>query len=485
MRRTFWTASRVILFAFAIVTLRAQNFGELTGTVSDATGAVVAGASVTAVNTGTSQARQATTNDTGNYSAPYLVPGNYDLRVEHPGFKTATRKAVALDVGAVLRIDVSLEIGEANQQVEVISAAPLLTTESTALGTVIDNKRIVDLPLNGRDYLQLVTLSPNVTTEGGAGGASGLQGGARSATSLSIAGQRLEFNRYTLDGVENTDPNFNSYIIHPSVDAVQEFKVLTGVYSAEFGRGASQINATTKSGTNEYHGTAFEFLRNSALDARQWGQGETRKNPFRRNDYGFTLGGPIRIPKIFNGKDRLFFLSNWEELRDRLTTQVTASVPTAAMRMGDFSGQNRQIFDPLTRVFNAAGVAVSASPFPGNMIPASRFSPAALKLLAYYPLPTVPGNNLNRNYVRNALTPTDTDQFNQRIDWNQNPKSNWFGRFSWGNDFQAPAATFQTDGSHTATTVRQAMISNTRILSNSTVNEARFAWNQFNNDLVG
>ncbi|MDQ2898925.1 MAG: TonB-dependent receptor, partial [Acidobacteriota bacterium] len=195
--------------------------------------------------------------------------------------------------------------------------------------------------------------------------------------------------------------------------------------------------------------------------------------------------GPIQIPKVFNGKDRLFFLSNWEELRDRLTTQVTASVPTAAMRMGDFSGQSRQIFDPLTRVFNQSGVAISASPFPGKAIPASRFSPAALKLLAFYPLPTVPGNNLNRNYVRNALTPTDNDQFNQRIDWNQDPKSNWFGRYSWGNDFVAPAATFLTDSSHTATTVRQAMISNTRILSDSMVNEARFAWNQFNNDLVG
>ncbi len=474
-----------IPLALAVIPVSAQNFGELTGTVSDATGAVVAGASVTAVNTGTSQAREATTNDTGNYSVPYLVPGNYDLKIEHPGFKTATRKAITLDVGSVLRIDVNLEVGEATQQVEVTGAAPLLTTESTALGTVIDNRRIVDLPLNGRDYLQLVTLSPNVTTEGGAGGAGGLQGGARSQTSLSIAGQRLEFNRYTLDGVENTDPNFNSYIIRPSVDAVQEFKVLTGVYSAEFGRGASQINATTKSGTNAYHGTAFEFLRNSALDARQWRQGETQKNPFRRNDYGFTLGGPIQVPKIFNGKDRLFFMSNWEELRDRLTTQAVGSVPTLAMRMGNFSGQSRQLFDPQTRVYNAAGVAISASPFPGNVIPQSRFSPAALKLLAYYPPPTVPGNSLSRNYVRNALSPTDTDQFNQRIDWNENTKSNWFGRFSWGNDLQVPTTTFLTDSSHTETTVRQAMVSNTRILSNSTVNEARVSWNQFNNDLVG
>src|SRR5437899_5816183 len=226
------------------------------------------GAVVFAVCPPSNQVRRATANETGNYSLPYLVPGTYDVRVESPGFKVATRKAVELQVGAVARMDFNLEVGEISQHVEVAGGAPLLSTETVALGTVIENRRIVDLPLNGRNYLQLVTLSPNVTTEGGAGGAGGLQGGARSGTSLSIAGQRLEYNRYTLDGVENTDPNFNSYIIQPSVDALQEFKVQTGIYSAEFGRGASQINVTTKSGTNQYPGAAFEFLRNSAFHAR-------------------------------------------------------------------------------------------------------------------------------------------------------------------------------------------------------------------------
>src|SRR5437899_5836914 len=222
------------------------------------------GAVVFAVCPPSNQVRRATTNETGNYSLPYLVPGAYDVRVESAGFKVATRKGVELQVGAIARIDFKLEVGEITQQVEVTGGTPLLSTETAALGTVIENRRIVDLPLNGRNYLQLVTLSPNVTTEGGAGGAGGLQGGARSNTSLSIAGQRLEYNRYTLDGMENTDPNFNSYIIQPSVDFIQEFKVQTGVYSAEFGRASSQIGATTKSGTNQYHGTAYEFLRNSA-----------------------------------------------------------------------------------------------------------------------------------------------------------------------------------------------------------------------------
>ncbi|HZT33468.1 MAG TPA: TonB-dependent receptor [Bryobacteraceae bacterium] len=474
-----------VLFAWCALRLGAQNFGEITGTVADATGAVIAGASVTVTNTATNQVRQVATNDTGNYSIPYLVPGSYDVKVENPGFKTATRKGIDLQVGAAARIDFKLEVGEVTQQMEVSGGAPLLTTETVALGTVIENKRIVELPLNGRDYLQLVTLSPNVTTEGGAGGGGGLQGGVRSQTSLSVAGQRLEFNRYTLDGVENTDPNFNSYIIHPSVDFIQEFKVQTGVYSAEYGRGSAQINVSTKPGTNEFHGAAFEFLRNSAVDAREWRQSEARKNPFRRNDYGFTLGGPVMIPGVFNGKDKLFFTSNFEELRDRLTTQVTASVATLAMRQGDFSALNRTLFDPASRVFNSAGVAVSATPYPNNVIPQSQLNPASQKMLEFFPAPTVPGNSLVRNYIRNAVAPTDSDQFNQRIDWNESSKSSWFGRYSWGSDFQSPAATFLTDSLHVATTVRQGMISNTRILSASAVNEARFAWNQFNNDLAG
>src|SRR5438552_12497417 len=380
----------IVLITLALP-LGAQNFAEITGTVSDATGAVMAGAAVTAISAATNQVRRATTNETGNYSLPYLVPGAYDVRVESAGFKVATRKGVELQVGAVARIDFKLEVGEITQQVEVTGGAPLLNTETAALGTVIENRRIVDLPLNGRNYLQLVTLSPNVTTEGGAGGAGGLQGGARSSTSLSIAGQRLEYNRYTLDGVENTDPNFNSYIIQPSVDALQEFKVQTGVYSAEFGIGASQINVTTKAGSNQFHGTVFEFLRNSAPDAREWQQSQGNKNPFRRNQYGFTLGGPIMIPKVFNGRDKLFFMSNFEELRDRTTTLVNASVATNTMRNGDFSGQSA-IFDPLSRTFNASGIAVSATQFPGNVIPKSRLNTVSIKLLDFYPAQTVPGN---------------------------------------------------------------------------------------------
>lgn len=470
------------LFVFAVfaTAVFAQNFGDITGTVTDGTGAVVTGATITVTNTGTNQTRSSVTNDSGAYSIPYLVPGNYNVKASNPGFKVETRKGVDLKVGDVARIDFKLELGEISQQIEVTGGAPQLATESVALGSVIETKQIVDLPLNGRDYLSLVALSPNVVAEAPATGGGGLQGGVRAQTAISIAGQRLEFNHYTLDGVENTDPNFNSYIIHPSVDALQEFKVQTGIYSAEFGKGASQINVTTLSGTNQYHLAAFEFLRNSYFDAKEWEQ-VGNKNPFRRNDYGFTLNGPVQIPKLFNGRDRVFFMSNFEQLRDRLTTQVTSSVATQAMRNGDFSAPGIPvIYDPLTR-YSAGG----ATPFPGNVIPMSRFSPQALTLLNYYPSPTTPGNNILRNYVRQAQVPTDSDQFNQRLDYVESNKSSWFGRYSWGSDFYSPAATFLTDSSQATTLVRQAVISNTRILSPTLVNEARFAWDQFHNDLDG
>jgi hypothetical protein len=463
--------------------LHAQNFGEITGTISDSSGAVVTRATVTATNSSTNQKRTVTANETGNYSLPFLSPGSYDVRAESAGFKVATRSGLTLQIGATARIDFNLEVGEVSQQIEVSGGAPLLATETTALGTVIENRRIVELPLNGRNYLQLVTLSPNVTTEGGAGGAGGLQGGTRTQTSLSVAGQRLEFNRYTLDGVENTDPNFNSYIILPSVDALQEFKVQTGIYSAEFGVGSSQINVTTKAGGNQFHGALFEFFRNSSLDAREWLQSTGNKNPFRRNQYGFTISGPIVIPKIFHGKDKLFFMSNFEQLKDRTTTLVNATNATVAMRNGDFSDQ-RAIFDPLSRTYNASGIAQTATAFPGNIVPRPRLNAVSISMLEFYPEPNVAGAGLSRNFVRNAQSPTDTSQFNQRIDWIDSTKSSWFGRFSWGDELQIPTATFLTDSLQVATRVRQAMISNTRILTATTVNEARFAFNQFNNDLV-
>jgi hypothetical protein len=467
--------------------LYGQQFGEITGSTTDASGAVVVGATISVINTATQQVRTAASNDSGIFSVPYLVPGSYTVRAQKEGFKVSTRASVEVQVGDVIRADFSLELGEISQQVEVTGAAEQLNTESSAMGSVVGARQIVDLPLNGRDYLSLVTLNPNATAESAPIGAAGLQGGVRAATTISIAGQRLEYNHYTLDGAENTDPNFNSYIIHPSVDALQEFRVQTGIYSAEFGRGASQINVNTIPGTNQFHGAVFEFLRNSYFDAKQWAQ-VGAKNPFHRNDYGFTLDGPVVIPKLINGRNRLFFMANFEALRDATVAQQKSSVATDAMRAGNFSLTPgvQIIYDPATRVYPAGGTA-SASPFPGNTIPVSRIVTPSINLMKFYLPQTVPGYNatLLNNFIYNSLSLTQSTQFNQRIDFTESLHSTWFGRYSWGNDFQLTGGTFPTNGTYVPTTVRQAILANTRILSPSVVNDVRFGWNQFNNDLVG
>ena len=477
---------RIILLSgliAAALQLCAQNYGEINGTVSDPTGAVIAGATVTVTNTATNIARSVQTNASGNYTVPFLAPGQYDVRAEQMGFKAVRHADVQLQVGASAQINIAMEVGEVTETVAVTGTAALLTTQGTAVGTVIENKRIVDLPLNGRDYLQLIALSPAVTAETPPSfTATGRQGGERAQQNYSIAGQRMQFTHYTLDGIENTDANWNLWIFRPSIDALQEFKVESGVYSAEFGHEPSQVNVTTKSGTNQLHGAAFEFLRNSALDARQWQQSTGVKNPFRRNQYGFELDGPVTIPKLFNGKDRLFFMSNFEGLRDRNTLQQVASVATDRMRAGDFSASGRVVYDPATRAFttDAAGnlKAISATPFPNNVILPGQISPIAKKLLEFYPRATTPGDNILRNYTRQAPTPTDWDQFTQRIDFNESSKSFWFGRFGWDDEFTSTASLFDNENEQYALKAYQVMLSNIRTFTPTVINEFRFGFNQ-------
>jgi len=237
----------------------AQTLGTITGDVKDTSGAVIPGATVTAQNTGTNAVREGQSNAAGVYSFPAMQPGTYTVKAELAGFKTVTN-TVDLHVEQTLRLNFNLEIGALSETATVTGDAPLITTENATVGTVIENRRIVELPLNGRNYLSLVALSPNVSAEfAGAGQAGDRQGGTRSQQQLSISGQRREFNYFTLDGVDNTDVNFNTYIFLPSVDALEEFKVQTGIYSAEFGRAASQVNVVTKSGSNTIHGSLFEF----------------------------------------------------------------------------------------------------------------------------------------------------------------------------------------------------------------------------------
>jgi hypothetical protein len=479
-------------FLLAILTSAslAQTLGTITGEVKDATGAAVTGVNVTIRNTATNGVRTAVTNDAGNYFVPALVPGPYEVKAELSGFKVTTRGGIELQVQQTARVDLTLEVGQVTESVEVRGGAQLLSTEDATVGTVIEQKRITDLPLNGRNFFSLVGLSPNVTVGfAQAAQASGRQGGSRSALTISMAGARSAWSNYTLDGITNTDINFNLYIVLPSVEALQEFKVQTGIYPAEFGRGAGQINVSTKGGTNQYHGALFEFLRNDRLDARPYffkdpespNQTAPAKPPYRQNQYGGTLAGPVWIPKVFNGKDRLFFMANFEGFKSRTTTNNFFTTMTPAMRNGDFSVVTSALQDPNTRVRTPSGI--TSTPFPNNQIPASRISPGAKYLLDNFaPLPNLAQTGLpNRNYQFNARTPVDKDQFTGRIDFNESTNSQWFGRYSWTDELTITPGV-QLNGTGLYTRAGQWVLSNTRVLSPSKVNEFRFGYNSmFNN----
>lgn len=477
--RSKWIVALVLSFA-ACIPAFSQTFGEITGEVRDVTGALVPGVAVTATNTGTNAQRSTVSNDAGIYSFPSLPPGAYTVRAEKTGFKAYTSN-IQVQVQQTVRLDLEMAVGSVSETVEVSGAVQLLTTENATIGHVVENKRIVELPLNGRNYLQLVSLAPNTSTGfPSAGQARSRQGAFRAEQSISVGGQRSSFNHYSLDGVENTDPNFNTFVIQPSIDALQEFKVQTGIYPAEFGRNTTQINVLTKSGGNQFHGTAFEFLRNEKLDAKNYAFRTARppKDPFKWNQYGGTFSGPVVIPKLFNGKDRLFFMGNYEAFRQRRSTQSLYTVPTAAMQTGDFSAllPNTIIYDPATRTGTAPNI--TATPFPNNVIPTARIQPTSNKLLEFYRRPNLP--NLTQNYQQAQGAPINRDQFILRLDFVESSKSQWSGRYSWGDEVQFNQG-LNLNGSQVLTNVEQYMGTNTRTFGSNIVNETRFGYTRFYN----
>jgi hypothetical protein len=465
--------------------LQGQTFGTITGEVTDPTGAAVPGAAITIRNTATNGIRNATTNEVGIYSVPALNPGIYEVRAETSGFKAATRAGIELQVQQTARIDFSLEIGEVTEVVEVTGAAPLLTTENATVGTVIEEQRITDLPLNGRSFFSLVALSPNVTVDfTEPQQAAGRQGGTRSQLTMSLAGSRSTWSNYTLDGIANTDVNFNLYIMQPSVEALQEFKVQTGVYPAEFGRSTGQINVMTKGGSNAFHGSAFEFLRNDRLDAKPYffkdpdkpQQTAPEKPPYRQNQYGFTLSGPVV-------RDKLFFMGNFEGFKSRTARTNFFTSMTPEMRAGDFSVVPTQLFNPFTTV-NDGGV-ITRQPFVNNQIPSNLFSTGSLLLLNdFAPLPNQVQSGLpSNNYQYGTSDSVDKNQVTGRIDFNENPNSQWFGRYSWTDEtLLNPGVAF--NGTQTTSTAHQWVLANTRVLSPTKVNEFRFGYNSMFNNIA-
>lgn len=473
----------MVLLTTLCLGLSAQTLGDISGQIRDASGAAVPGVSVTVTNKDTNATRSAVTNESGLYRFPGLIPGAYGMRAEKVGFKVS-RAEVQLQVQGSPRVDLELATGDVSQTMEVSASAAQLVTENATVGTVIEQKRIVELPINGRNYLALTALAPNVSFGfPSAGQADGRQGGDRANQNISVAGQRNNFNRFTLDGVENTDPNFNTYVIFPSAEALQEFKVQSGVYPAEFGRGATQINVSTKAGGNQFHGTLFEFLRNEKMDARNYrfNGPERMKDPFKWNQFGYTLSGPVVIPKLFNGRNKLFFLSNYEWFRQRRNVLGTYTLPSQQLRDGNFSSITDGIYDSASnsQVTQNGVTFTQRQPFPGGIIPANRLNSVSKQLLEFYPAPNLAAATAN-NHVIALGRPVNKDQFIQRFDFTESDKSSWFGRYSRSDENQSTPDLF-LNGSTIITRASQWMFTNTRVFSPSKVNEFRFGYTKFYN----
>ena len=442
------TVSRILLLA-TIALLGglpapawAQQFtGTLRGTVQDATHALLPGAQVSVIEIATNDSREIVTDAQGRWVLPNLKPGTYRVVVTLDGFKKAAVDQVKLDVQGIREIDVTLEVGGAAETVTVTGAAAAIETTRSTLSLTIENRRMVDLPLNGRNPFALATLAPGVTPTSNNGGSSPSISGGRNATS-----------EVAIDGVSNVNAENNVSILDlnytPSVDAVQEFSVQTNAVSAEFGRlGGGVLNLVTKSGSNTLRATAWEFGRNAKLDATNFftNRAGGKKGAFKRNQFGGNLGGPLI-------KDRTFFFANYEGLRQENASVSTFTVPLPAWRAGDFSdlrngsGQLITIYDPATTRPDPDNPGqFIRDPFPGNIIPANRISPAARKMMAYWPLPNVTPSNpftQTNNYSLSGVQPSDGDRIDSRVDHVFSDRWRSFVRYSYSNESSLPFNSF-------------------------------------------
>src|SRR6476620_1505304 len=451
------TARLTVLACLLCTPVTAQvTTGTIVGTVSDTNG-VVPGASITIkeVNRGTSDT--SVTDASGIYTAPFLTPGTYSVEVNVAGFKKWVRTGVVLQVNQRARVDVTREVGAIEETTTVVAAAPLLRTDSSEVGTVIEERAIKELPLNGRNFAALVYLTPGVTP-GQAG--ENLSGAStfnpRGASNFNALGHQANANAWLLDGIDKNEYSFNTVIIAPSVEQVREFKVLSGVFSAEFGRGAGVISVATKSGSNMLHGTVFEYLRNDAFDARNFfvrkvplASGGLQKDPIPpldRHQFGGAVGGALVIPGVYDGHSRTFFFTDYAGLKEKRGQVFVNTVPTAQTRNGDFSdfrdtsGNLILVYDPLTtrpnpdfdstKPVSATNAQFLRDQFPGNIIPQNRINQVGRNVASTYPLPNGPGNF--NNYTSTVNRDVTDNVFSGRVDHRVSDKDSFYVRFNWG-----------------------------------------------------
>jgi hypothetical protein len=386
----------IAVVALSGVAAYAQTTGTILGQVLDSTKAAISNAGVEAENVNTGLTRKALTNAEGTYLIPSLPPGSYRITVSVPGFKIFTQSGILLEVGQNARVDAVLQVGTVSEEVTVAAQALSVDTQSTTVGATVDNRRLTTIPLNGRNVLSLAQLLPGV----GTGNIQTTVPNARSGPTITISGARDTDNNIILDGASMVELMYNRGINLPSPDALQEFRVLTNTYSAEYGRaGGGVFLAVSKSGTNELHGSLFEFLRNDDLNARNF---FAAGKPFlRQNQFGGSVGGPVILPK-YDGRNRTFIFGSFQGIRIRQQQLFTSFPATARERQGVFSNVTKPIIDPLSGV-----------PFPGNVIPTGRIDPVATNFMnAYEPLPNQPDGRL----LTLRRTPTTGDQYDIKDD---------------------------------------------------------------------
>jgi len=440
-------AAALFLLLFSPCAIEAQvTTGAIVGTVSDVNG-VVPGATVTIRETGKNTAATFVTDSTGSYAAPFLVPGTYAIEVHVQGFKKWVRDGIVLQVNQRARVDVTLEVGGLEETTTVVASTPVLNTDSSEVGTVIEERAIKELPLNGRNFATLVYLTPGVTpgqTGENLSGASTFN--PRGASNFNALGHQANANAWLIDGIDNNEFTFNTVIVSPSVEQVREFKVLTGVFSAEFGRGAGVVSVSTKSGSNQLHGTAFEYLRNDAFDARNFfvrklerPDGSLQKDPvppLDRHQFGGALGGALAIPGMYDGHNRTFFFADYAGIKERRGVTTVNTVPTAQARLGDFgnyrdrNGNLIVIYDPATTRVDATGKIVR-DPFPGNVIPGDRISEVGANIASLYPLPNAGSGNFD-NYISTPDREITDNAFSGRVDHKISDNDSFFVRFNYG-----------------------------------------------------
>jgi len=460
IRNTGAVLTLVLLLPVAAL---AQATGQINGLVTDTQGGVLPGVTVEVTNLATGAIRAAVTGADGLYTVPLLQPGNYSVKASLSGFRTALQENVRVTVTETARVSFELEVGQLTETVTVTGAVTLVETSNATHGIVIDEQKVVDLPLNGRNFTQLGTLIPGVVAPPtGLGGQAGdaTPGGFGNATGgFNVNGMRNQSNNFLLDGATNNDTFNTGFVLRPPPDAIEEFKILTHAFGAEYGRNAgSVVNVVTKSGSNKIAGALWEFHRDDSLQARNYFAPANQPKPVLQQDqFGGSFGGPVV-------RNKLFGFGYYEGYRNDSGITNNVIVPTEAQRRGDFSAITTPIRDPLTGL-----------PFPGNIIPSNRLSPEATRLLNdFVPLPNSPGNR----YIVSPTVVDDRDQFGMRFDYQLSGNQSFLGRYMRSDTERLTPRVIAAVDQRALATLQDVMVSHNYVISSNLINQARFSINR-------